>query len=90
MSTKIHIHKPDGLHGWGLEYNCEPEISINGEAAAFVRQCRTRLKPHWFHQSGSETPDRGYQFFEFLGPNPESTVRKAAEDISAILGCTVE
>ncbi len=94
MASNVKIHRPDGIHDWGIEYNFSRESSLNAPASAFVQACRKLLfsqRPcQWFYQCGSDTPDKGYQFFEFFGPDPENVVPLAAQEIAQAIGCAVE
>lgn len=88
----VKIHTPDGIHGWGIEYNHTPE-DMNTSAEVFTATCcRRLLQPGsgWFWQSGSDRPNAGYQFFEYLGANPEDTVKTAAQDIANAIKADVE
>lgn len=97
----VRIHKPvPGLHTWGIEYNYSPEgrVSTDSDANDFVHavnELRSKAPVNcWFHQCGSVTEShergyRGYQFFEYWGPDAEQEVRKMALAVAGILGCKV-
>ena len=81
----VQIHEPDTCHTWGIESHVSPRGTYF-DATSFVCACRKILMDKtlfpegtWFHQSGFDTSPNfeGYQFFEYMGPAPEETVRKA-------------
>ena len=86
-NNPVRIHKPDGHHTWGIEYNYTSD-RLDTPAEGFVKACRQKLLTSgsgWFWQSGSNSPSTGYQFFEYMGPEPYETAKSAAHDIAAII-----
>ena len=84
----VVIHKPDGLHTWGIEFNTGSE-NLNADASEFVMHaCRNLLVAGsgWFWQSGSDSKSTGYQFFEYMGPDAYETVVMAAKKIADAMG----
>ena len=91
--SPIHIHHPvPGLHSWGIEFNRD-RLFWDRIATDFVKEARKLLDSGWFYQSGSDHPDSGYQFFEFLGDpareEPEYFVRGHAIEIAKAIGTSV-
>ena len=91
--SPIHIHHPvPGLHSWGIEFNRD-RLFWDRIATDFVKEARKLLDSGWFYQSGSDHPDSGYQFFEFLGDpageEPEYFVRGHAIEIAKAIGTIV-
>lgn len=99
--SDIRIHKPvPGLHSWGIEFNYSPEdrISTDADANDFVHAVNTirQKMPFllWFHQCGATIENhvqgfRGYQFFEYWGPNGELNARQMANAVAEMIGCKV-
>ena len=69
---ELKIHAPDGLHGWGIEYQGEhPEEFVSTCSRIFKN--KTIFPGIWFHQA-----DTGqYQFFEYWGPAEEEACKRA-------------
>lgn len=94
--SPIHIHHPDSLHTWGIEFNRDKPFWDNS-SERFVSEARKLLNPGtgWFYQSGSNQPDTGYQFFEYMGAaedrldRDEYIVRGAAIEIAKEIGTIV-
>lgn len=94
--SPIHIHHPiPGLYSWGIEFNRDKPFWDN-PADQFVVEARKLLGSSWFYRSGSDHPDRGYQFFEFMGTaekssfdNDEYIVRGQAIQIAKKIGSIV-
>lgn len=65
MANRLAIHAPNGIHGWGLEFESEDMSKIE----EFVVTCRKNLSKDlgYFHQSGCMFDGKfaHYQFFEF-------------------------
>ena len=79
---------------WGIEFNRNRPFWENS-AEKFVEEAHKSLGNGWFYQSGSDHPDKGYQFFEFLGApadssgfqeEPEYVARCCAVKIARALG----
>lgn len=95
--SPVNVHYPvPGLHTWGIEFNRNRPFWENS-AEKFVKEARKCLGKGWFYQSGSDYPDKGYQFFEFLGEpvkpgdvgfmeEPEYVARCFAVKIARALG----
>lgn len=93
--SPVHVHYPvPGLHSWGIEFNRNRPFWENS-AEKFVEEARRSLGDGWFYQSGLDHPDKGYQFFEFLGApadrsgfqeEPEYVARCCAVKIARKLG----
>lgn len=93
LISPIHIHHPvPGLHSWGIEFNRD-RLFWERPATEFIKEARKLLDSGWFYQSGSNHPDSGYQFFEFLGDpageEPEYFVRGHAIEIAKAIGTIV-
>lgn len=97
--SNVKIHLPvQGLHNWGIEYNYEPYDRSDSDANTFVQtvnQIRKDFPGIWFHQTGAtieshEIGFRGYQFFEYWGPNEEDETKEMAARVAAVLECLVE
>ena len=93
--SNVRIHMPDTYHSYGIEFNYSRADALDAPAADFVHVCKdcirfSGMQNHWFYQSGSNTPDCGYQFFEYWGSDAENVVLKMAEAIAAELGCEVD
>ncbi|MDE7242371.1 MAG: hypothetical protein K2O18_00050 [Oscillospiraceae bacterium] len=95
--SPVCVHHPvPGLHSWGIEFNRD-RIFWNNPDGVFVREAKKFLEDGWFYQSGSDHPDQGYQFFEFMElpsktserlfhEEPEYIARAAAVKIAKNIG----
>lgn len=93
--SPVNVHYPvPGLHNWGIEFNRNRPFWENS-AEKSVEEAHKSLGNGWFYQSGSDHPDKGYQFFEFLGApadssgfqeEPEYVARCCAVKIARALG----
>ena len=93
--SPVNVHYPvPGFHTWGIEFNRNRPFWENS-AEKFVEEAHKSLGNGWFYQSGSDHPDKGYQFFEFLGApadssgfqeEPEYVARCCAVKIARALG----
>lgn len=97
--SNIRIHRPDGLHSWGIEYNFSPDLCSDADANDFVHAVNAADMKYvagvMFHQCGSnieshEEGYKGYQFFEYWGPAPSIITLKIAQQIARRIGCDVE
>ena len=91
-ASKVGIHAPNGIHGWGIEFNAEPENRLDGDGREFVWACNRELvakNPDWHHHTGWDSMGRGYQFYEYMGLNPDVHVPVMAKEIAAIIGTSV-
>lgn len=93
--SPVYVHHPDGHHAWGVEFNRERPY-WESSAETFVAEARKLLigNDKWFYQCGSDSPDKGYQFFELLGvsskycfaESEEMSARAASIQIANELG----
>ena len=97
--SNIRIHRPDGLHTWGIEYNYLSQHASDADANEFVHAVNVADKRYMagllFHQCGAnitthEEGYKGYQFFEYWGPAPAIITKKFAKEIANKIGCDVE
>lgn len=61
--SPVIVHKPDGYHGWGIEFNKERHF-WEADATAFVDTMYREMlhRDHnftWFHQCGSNQEKNG-------------------------------
>lgn len=88
------IHKPDGRHTWGVEYNIGPN-ALNMDATDFVREMWNWIQTTgekgdvWFHQCGFDTEHSGhysgYQFFECFSSDGEKKAEAALRHLKNVL-----
>lgn len=98
VKSDVRVHKPDGIHSWGIEYNFEADMD-DADASDFVAtvnemKSARNMSGILFHQCGSSLDSHekgytGYQFFEYWGPAPSVIVRRLANDVAEKLKCKV-
>ena len=95
--SPVIVHKPDGYHGWGIEFNKERHF-WEEDATAFVNTMYREMlhRDHnftWFHQCGSNQEKNGryygFQFFEVWSESAESVAKQMAKKIAEEIGTVV-
>lgn len=93
LPSIVQVRQPDGIHSWGLEYNCGI-YDMRENATSFVWTMQMRAKSGWSHQSGHDRYSEGgkytgYQFFEYWGADAEQETfalgKKVCQEIGAFL-----
>ena len=88
--SPIRIHKPDSCHGLGIDFNYERPF-WDADATNFVVAVRQAMQDKkgsaiWFHQSGSDSENKGryygYQYFEVWDACAEKEAKRMAAMIA--------
>lgn len=92
--SPVRARQLDASCTWSIEFNYGEEFR-NASSAAFVQKAKELFgsDPNWRHTAGAESPNEGYQRFEYAGPgtgletvrNPKETVQSAVLKLSQAL-----